>query len=246
MPYADPNQKKAYDRVRYLADPQSIKDRVKVWKKANPEKVKLRQKIEWQKYYAANSDRLKARAKIYGRENAEQIKLRRKKYEQDNPAHIKALQKRWRLAGAERIKAYRERTKEEARAYRQANQQRRNTLEKKRRESDLIYKLLTQYRKMVHLKLTRRDASKSQKTIKLLGCDIQWLVAWLEVQFQSGMTWENYGPIWHVDHIKPCAAFDLSDPAQQRLCFHWTNLQPLFAEENLRKAAKWENAQAVA
>jgi hypothetical protein len=75
-----------------------------------------------------------------------------------------------------------------------------------------------------------------------LGCDLQWLVAWLEVQFQPGMTWDNYGPIWHVDHIRPCASFNLTDPDQQQLCFHWTNLQPLFAEENLRKSANYNAA----
>lgn len=49
------------------------------------------------------------------------------------------------------------------------------------------------------------------------------------------MTWENYGPVWHVDHIRPCASFDLQDPAQQRECFNFKNLQPLFAKENLKK-----------
>jgi hypothetical protein len=52
------------------------------------------------------------------------------------------------------------------------------------------------------------------------------------------MTWENYGPVWHVDHIRPCASFDLTDPAQQRECFHFSNLQPLFAAENLAKGDK--------
>jgi hypothetical protein len=56
------------------------------------------------------------------------------------------------------------------------------------------------------------------------------------------MTKENYGK-WHTDHIIPCAAFDLSDPKQQTKCFHYSNIQPLWAEENLRKGAKlkWQN-----
>ncbi len=54
------------------------------------------------------------------------------------------------------------------------------------------------------------------------------------------MTWENYGPVWHVDHIRPCAKFDLTDHDQQRACFHWTNLQPLFAKDNLQKNAKFQ------
>lgn len=61
----------------------------------------------------------------------------------------------------------------------------------------------------------------------------------LESKFKPGMSWKNYGPVWHIDHIKPCAKFDLTDPAQQRECFHWTNLQPLFALENLQKSDKY-------
>ena len=51
------------------------------------------------------------------------------------------------------------------------------------------------------------------------------------------MSWDNYGK-WHIDHIIPCASFDLADETQQRLCFHFTNLQPLEASENMRKGCK--------
>ncbi len=77
---------------------------------------------------------------------------------------------------------------------------------------------------------------KSERTLFLLGCDLDWLKAWLEVQFQPGMSWENYGHGgWHVDHIRPCATFDLVNEIEQRRCFHWTNLQPLWAIDNLSK-----------
>jgi hypothetical protein len=56
--------------------------------------------------------------------------------------------------------------------------------------------------------------------------------------FEPGMTWENYGRVWHVDHRFPCAAFDMGRAEEQKRCFHYLNLQPLFAEDNLRKGAK--------
>jgi hypothetical protein len=64
------------------------------------------------------------------------------------------------------------------------------------------------------------------------------LRAHLEAQFVPGMTWANHGA-WHVDHIRPCASFNLEDPAEQRVCFHFSNLQPLWAQDNLAKGATW-------
>jgi hypothetical protein len=93
--------------------------------------------------------------------------------------------------------------------------------------------------------LKNHKAEKACKTLDLIACDKLWLKAWLEIQFQPGMTWENYGAGWHIDHIRPCASFDLTDPKQQRLCFHWTNLQPLWAAENLHKGDRWDGELAA-
>ena len=70
---------------------------------------------------------------------------------------------------------------------------------------------------------------------ELLVCSLKELREHLEAQFKPGMSWNNYGPNWHIDHIVPCASFDLSSPDQQRRCFHYTNLQPLWAAENISK-----------
>lgn len=81
---------------------------------------------------------------------------------------------------------------------------------------------------------------KFDTTIRLTGCSIQDLKHYLELQFQPGMTWDNYGLHgWHIDHIKPCASFDLTDPEQQKECFYFTNLQPLWAKENRMKSAQY-------
>lgn len=80
---------------------------------------------------------------------------------------------------------------------------------------------------------------KSAATLSLLGCSVLFLRHYLEQKFVAGMSWKNYGRRgWHIDHIKPCAQFDLQKPAQQRACFHYTNLQPLWAFENQSKGGR--------
>jgi len=80
---------------------------------------------------------------------------------------------------------------------------------------------------------------KSASTLVLLGCSVQKLKTYLERRFLSGMSWANYGKYgWHLDHKKPCAWFDLRKPAQQRECFHYTNLQPLWAFDNQSKGGR--------
>jgi hypothetical protein len=87
-----------------------------------------------------------------------------------------------------------------------------------------------------HLKGT---AKGSVNTVALVGCTMPQLAAYLEAQFLPGMTWENRRK-WHIDHKRPCSAFDLSDPAQQHECFHYSNLQPLWASDNLAKSSHWQ------
>jgi hypothetical protein len=77
---------------------------------------------------------------------------------------------------------------------------------------------------------------KSKHTEELLGCSIDELRKYLELRFKPGMSWENHTRNgWHVDHIKPCCSFNLANPEEQQRCFHYTNLQPLWATENLTK-----------
>jgi hypothetical protein len=81
----------------------------------------------------------------------------------------------------------------------------------------------------------KRQTVNARGTFSAVGCSADELRAHIEKQFTPGMTWANYGE-WHVDHIRPCASFDLSDPEQFAACFNWSNLQPLWAAENLSKS----------
>lgn len=81
---------------------------------------------------------------------------------------------------------------------------------------------------------------KSERTKELLGCSIEELKRYIENKFIQGMTWKNYG-LWHIDHIQPCISFDLSIPDKQRECFNYSNLQPLWAKDNIIKRNKYES-----
>jgi hypothetical protein len=100
----------------------------------------------------------------------------------------------------------------------------------KRYHSDPAYRLMHVLRKRSHKALNGN--AKASTTLELLGCTAEHARFHIESQFTEGMTWDNI----HVDHIQPCASFDLEDPIEQRKCFHYTNLQPLLAEDNLRKS----------
>ncbi len=107
--------------------------------------------------------------------------------------------------------------------------------QKFREESDLNFKLKRRLR--TRLRQAILQNYKSGSAISDLGCPISKLKSQLESQFQEGMSWDNYGE-WHIDHIKPLAKFDLTDRTQFLEACHYTNLQPLWAKDNLRKSCK--------
>lgn len=102
-------------------------------------------------------------------------------------------------------------------------------------EFDPAYQMVVAARKRMWHAL--HSHGKPAKTRELLGCSSEELVKHLENQFRDGMTWENWGTHWEVDHIRPCASFGLSDPNQVRVCFHFSNLQPLLRVENRQKGS---------
>lgn len=109
--------------------------------------------------------------------------------------------------------------------------------EKNRYHSDPRFRITECLRSRLYVALVAGGAKKAASTFALLGCSLEFIKTHLESLFRPGMTWDNHGPVWHIDHIKPCAKFDLTDPEQQKACFHWTNLQPLFVKENLSKSS---------
>ena len=139
-----------------------------------------------------------------------------------------------------------ERIKNRAREYFKNNKDKINMYQHNRRKNDIRYKILCSLRSRARLLF--QGKRKLVTTMKLLGCSLEFFRDYLELKFTEGMNWDNYGrgwngkgmKEWHIDHIKPCSSFDLSKKSEQLKCFHYTNLQPLWARENLEKYAKAE------
>lgn len=151
-----------------------------------------------------------------------------------NPAHVKEQKKKYyygnlaksRAASLARYHKHRIR-------YRAMNQ----AYIKRRLSEDPVFRLGWTLRS--RLRAAVKTNAKKGTSMALLGCPIREYRAYLQEQFKPGMTWENYGVIWHVDHKRPCASFDLASEEGQRECFNYKNTQPLFVRENLTKGKQW-------
>lgn len=110
-------------------------------------------------------------------------------------------------------------------------------------KTDLNFKIRCRLGTALRKAVRRQSASKSDHTMVLTGCSIEFLKKHIENQFTDGMTWDNYGKKgWSIDHIKPCAAFNLTKPEEQRACFHYSNLRPLWEPDNVKKSS-WYNGK---
>ena len=100
---------------------------------------------------------------------------------------------------------------------------------------DLHGYITNQLRSRIRKAIIVGRGKKAYSSIELLGCTINHCRIHLERQFSEEMSWDNHGE-WHIDHRKPCASFDMTDPDEQKKCFHYTNLQPMWADENISKS----------
>jgi len=206
---------------------------------------KEKKKIYWQKWYSKNKEwrkeyRLKHKErdqktkKLWRLKNKEKIKERMKLYRLKHKERDKKYAKEYRIKNInkikKRMKSYRIRSRKKIAAY-----------VRTRFKNDIHFRIRMNLRHRIYLAL--KGTVKSKKTIDLLGISIDNFWSHLESKFKLGMNKNNYGKKWHIDHVVPCASFDLTKPEEQFKCFHYTNLQPLWAKENLKKGAKleWQN-----
>jgi len=177
---------------------------------------------EYMKQYRKdNQYKIKQLSQIWYQKNKEKILEKQKNRHKEN-------QQIWRGKNSIYSRNYYKKNKEEVK-------KRKKKYMKLRRHADISFKLICNLRTRLWGVLKLHKKSNSIK--KLIGCSVKELKQYLENQFKIGMTWENYGK-WHVDHIIPCCSFDLSKEREQRKCFNYANLRPLWAEENRSKGGK--------
>jgi HNH endonuclease. len=173
-----------------------------------------------------------------------QIKTYHKEYDKEykQRPEVKARAKVLRGTLEAKAKAKAQRETPEAKAHNQLpevkarKRERQNKRHKDRYDNDPVYRLACNMRARMRVGL--KGHSKSKRTEQFLYCTFAEALDYLEKSFRPPMTRENMGEIWEVDHIIPVSSFDLSDPEQVKTCFHYTNLQPLFVEENRAKGNK--------
>lgn len=199
------------------------------------------------KYNAMHKEHHSEIGKIYYLKNREKI-LQRMGIRSKNPEtkkRIKIYLKKWYSKNRNKIlrqcAEYRLKNKKKIaigiKRWKLKNKNITNSYFVNRRKNDINFKMLHNIR--VRISMAIRGYNKSAKTKELLGCSIEFLIGYLEAKFQPGMAWNNYGKNgWTVDHIFPCAIFNMSDPIEQKQCFHYTNLQPMWSKENSIKKDK--------
>lgn len=189
------------------------------WRKRHPEK----RKASLRRYAARNRDDLREYLRLYQLAFPEKILARVKRYQSKNPELVR-----------KRSRLYRRNNPEKVRISKRISKQRLIA-------KSLNAKIKFSLRGRLGCAFRRGKAVKLHSTLSLLGCSIESFRIYLESLWETEMSWENYGKgpgKWQIDHIMPCAIFDLTKPEHQKRCFHFSNLQPMWARDNFRKGVK--------
>jgi len=203
-------------------------------------------------YYIRNKKRINKRNNSNYLKNKVFILKKQKTYRENNKEKLKNYREKNRIKLLKYLKEYRKQNKDilkekqkvSSKKWRLKNKEYVAKHKRERTKKDYQFKLRNNLARVIHL--TLKGNNKSKRTLELLVCSLEFCKQHIENQFKEGMTWDNWGrgdngngmKKWNVDHIYPCASFDLRKPEEQEICFHWSNLQPLWAKEN---RLKWDS-----
>jgi len=192
-------------------------------------------KCKYERQYALKNQNIIRENKKKYREKYKEILIQKKKiWYQDNIEQVAQSHKIWYIKNIDKKKEYET-------VYQKENKDKitiyRKKYLKEKMANDLNFKLKKNLRNRLTIAL--KNNQKTGSAVKDLGCSIEELKNHLENLFQEGMSWDNRSE-WHIDHIKPLASFDLNNRVELLKACHYTNLQPLWAKDNLIKGAKYE------
>lgn len=194
------------------------------------------------KYRQEHKEKIAIYTKRYHQEHREEAKIYSKKFHEAHKEECNNYSKKYKLEHKEEIKFYNQKYRQEhqeeiaiqCKKYNDSHKEQRNKYRNKRHKTDIRFKTESNLRGRIGHAI--RGNTKSLSTMMLIGCEIDYLMHHLQSQFKDGMTWDNHNLHgWHIDHVRPCTSFDLSKESEQRKCFHYSNLQPLWAKDNLKK-----------
>lgn len=243
---------------------EKIQAQGKIYRENNKEEIERKRKIYYDKTKVLHPRKNKTKeelrdnsrkcAREYYHANKEKIK----EYRESTKNNINAGRRRWSSENRDKVKKYnkdnysknRDQKIEYANNYRfnnrdkinisrKENNYKQTIYQRERMKSDPVFKLSRVLRSRILSSIKAQNGTKAYGAIELLGCTIKEARDHLEKKFTKGMSWDNHSKTgWHIDHIIPCCSFDLTDPIQQKKCFNYTNLQPLWAFDNLSKGCK--------
>lgn len=176
-------------------------------------------KLSTQLYYQENKKKFQNNSKNHYLKNPEKIKQKSKEWSKNNPKRKSEIQKKWNDQNKFYFKEWR----------------------KNKWDKDLNYKIRILLGNRLNEVVKKNQTYKNNSILEILGCSLDYLKEYISGNFLPEMSWKNHGKIWEIDHIKPCASFDLTDIEQQKECFHYTNLQPLFKTTEMAKNHGYTN-----
>ena len=206
---------------------------------ANKEAIDLKNKIDKEEREKRRREKSRALCRLWNKNNPNY----RKEYRRKNKKYFSDYAKRYRKEKPEVIKRNNENHKPKAKekydSQPEKNKAKRKR-DKERRRSNPNLRMQDLLGKRIRGLIKKNKGVKKCNTNTLIGCDVAFLKKHLESLFLPGMTWGNYGYRgWHIDHIKPCSKFDLTKEEDQKACFHYTNLQPLWGIDNMKKGNRY-------
>ena len=202
------NTCKECTKIKNKENRNKVRESQRKWREKNPDYMKEYAQTEKRKEYE----------KQYYQQNKEEFIKRKQEWRKNNPDKDKEERKRYIENNKEKVNKYGANWRNE------------------KRKTDINYKLKENSSRRIRYELnTLLKGKKTKRTSEYLGCSILELKTYLESKFEDNFTWENYGDVWHIDHIIPCSSWNLSDDFENKCCWNYRNLQPLKASENQSK-----------